>query len=139
MYNDYFGFAFAPFSVTPDSEVYFTTPAYEEALASLKYAVSERKGLVVLTGEVGTGKTTLLHRLLRQLEPEIHCAFIFNTQLTFDDLLRLALEDLGLRTPTEDRVSRIAALNRYLAERFREKQSVCLVVDEAQNLSVEAL
>jgi type II secretory pathway predicted ATPase ExeA len=139
MYNEHFGFRSTPFSVTPDSDVYYATAASEEAFASVKHAVTQKKGLVVITGEIGTGKTTLLHRLLRQLGPEIHSAFIFNTQLTFDDLLRLALEDFGLHTPAEDRVSRIAVLNRYLADRLKENESGCLVVDEAQNLSIEAL
>ncbi|HEY7167416.1 MAG TPA: AAA family ATPase [Candidatus Binatia bacterium] len=139
MYNDYFGFRLAPFSVTPDSEVYYTNASYDEAFATVKHGVADRKGLIVITGEVGTGKTTLLHRFLRQLESEFDFAFVFNTQVTFDDLLRLALEDFGLSTAAEDRVSRIAALNRYLENRLKDNRAVCLVVDEAQNLSVEAL
>src|SRR5438132_1383750 len=94
MYNDYFGFRIPPFSITPDPDLYNTNAVYQEAFASLQYGITAKKGFMVLTGEVGTGKTTLLHKLLHNLGTDTHSVFIFNTQIDFDDLLRLTLEDL---------------------------------------------
>ena len=139
MYNDFFGFRVAPFSVTPDPDLYYTNAIYQEAFASLQYGIEEKKGFIVITGEVGTGKTTLLHKLLHTLGPNVHSVFIFNTQINFDELLRLALEDLGLPRTSNDRVTLIETLNQYLIGRVKEGDITCLLIDEAQNLSVETL
>jgi general secretion pathway protein A len=139
MYNKYFGFRESPFSVTPDPRFFYTNSFYQEALAALLYGIEGRKGFIVVTGEVGTGKTTLLRKLMRNLEATIHPVFIFNTQLSFTQLLKLILHDLGLAPQRNDRLAMMEELNRYLIEQLKQRHIVCLLVDEAQNLSDEAL
>ena len=87
MYNNYFGFSESPFSVTPDPRFFYTNPVYQEAYANLRYGIEQKKGFIVITGEVGTGKSTLLRKLMRNLGDTIHSAFIFNPDL---DLPRIA-------------------------------------------------
>jgi general secretion pathway protein A len=139
MYNDFYGFRMAPFSATPDPQFFFTNRLYQEAFATLQYGVLAKKGFVVVTGEVGTGKTTLLRKLLHSLGSSVHSVFIFNTQVTFIELLRLVLDDLGLPRQSDDKLTLIAALNQYLLERLEAGHIVALLVDEAQNLSDEVL
>ena len=139
MYNDYFGFRVAPFSATPDPDLYYITPLHQEVFATLQYGVMDKKGFVLITGEVGTGKTTLLHKFLHSLGPAVHSVFIFNTQVNFDELLRLTLKDLDLTCSTNDRATMIDVLNDYLIERLKQGHIVCLLIDEAQNLSGETL
>ena len=98
MYLKYFGFREFPFSVTPDPKFFFDGPLHREAWASLFYGIKEKKGFVVVTGEVGTGKTTLLRKALRSLDATHHSVFIFNTLLTFDELLETILRDLDHRS-----------------------------------------
>src|SRR5437773_6428239 len=81
MYNRHFGFLESPFSITPDPRFFYANPVYLEAYANLRYGIDAKKGFIVITGEVGTGKTTLLRKLMRELESTIHFAFIFNTDL----------------------------------------------------------
>ena len=83
MYNSYFGFSVSPFSVTPDPNFFYTNPVYQEAYANLRYGIEAKKGFIVITGEVGTGKTTLLRKLMHNLEGTIHSVFVFNTYLDF--------------------------------------------------------
>jgi general secretion pathway protein A len=139
MYKEYFGFRMDPFSATPDADLYYANAGNQEAFATLRYGITAKKGFTVITGEAGTGKTTLLHKLLRNLGPTVHSVFIFNTQINFDELLRLTLDDLGLARQADDRVTMVEALNQYLIERLKENHIVCLLIDEAQNLSAEAL
>src|SRR5215467_6030863 len=139
MYNEYFGFRTDPFSATPDADLYYANAGNQEAFATLRYGITGKKGFAVITGEAGTGKTTLLHKLLRNLGPTVHSIFIFNTQINFDELLRLTLDDLGLPRPSDDRLTLFESLNQYLIERLKADHIVCLLIDEAQNLDAEAL
>lgn len=139
MYNSYFRFRESPFSVTPDPKFFYTNPAYQEAFATLRYGIEGKKGLIVITGEVGTGKTTLLRRLMRSLEATTHSVFIFYTDVSFAELLRLILRDLGLATRRENRSTMIKKLNDYLIEQLKKGHIVSLLIDEAQNLSDEAI
>src|SRR5918996_2160188 len=107
MYDRYFGFLEPPFSVTPDPRFFYTNPVYLEVYANLSYGIQARKGFIAMTGEVGTGKTTLLRKLMRNLDGSIHTVFIFNTDVTFNELLRLILRDLGLPTQGKDRLAMI--------------------------------
>jgi type II secretory pathway predicted ATPase ExeA len=113
---------------------------HAEALATLVYAVQERKGFITLTGEVGTGKTTILNALLQKLESSVQTAFIFNTALEVEDLFATILEELELEPIVPFRKSAaLSRLNRYLIERLERGQQTLLIVDEAQNLSNRAI
>ncbi len=139
MYNEHFGFTESPFNVTPDSRFFFVNPCYEEAFATLSYGIDARKGFIVVTGEPGTGKTTLLKRLTCSLDSNVHAACIFDPHLTFIQLLRLTLDELGAPSTGKDRLTMMGQLYDYLVEQLEKGQIVCLMIDEAQNLSVEML
>jgi type II secretory pathway predicted ATPase ExeA len=139
IYNSYFGFREIPFSVTPDPRFFYANSLYQEALATLQYGIKNKKGFIVITGEVGTGKTTLLRKLMRQLEASIDSVFIFNTYLSFSELLQLILQDLGLPLKEKTRLVMIQELNEYLMQQLQKGRTVSLLIDEAQNLSDESL
>ena len=139
MYNEHFGFTESPFNITPDPRFFFVNPCYEEAFATLRYGIDGRKGLIVVTGEAGTGKTTLLKRLMHGLEPNIHTACIFDPHLSFSELLRCTLCDLGITSEEEDRLTMMAQFYDYLVRQFENGQIVSLMIDEAQMLSEEVL
>ena len=139
MYEDYFGFSSLPFSITPDPRFFYDNPVYREAFATLRYGIESRKGFILITGEVGTGKTTLLKVFMQCAESNIHSAFIFNPKLSPTELLRVTLNDLGVVTATEDRVALTSQLNNYLIDQLKRRQVVALLVDEAQNMSNDLL
>jgi type II secretory pathway predicted ATPase ExeA len=134
MYTDYFGFREKPFGVTPDPRFFYTNPCYQEAYASLLYGIRERRGLIVLTGEVGTGKTTLLRRLMGHMESTVRFVFFYNTTLSFEELLDFMCEELGLPIKEAGRHQKIHALNQLLMDQLARAGTVALLIDEAQNL-----
>src|SRR5687767_4457764 len=129
MYNRYFGFLESPFSISPNPRFFYSNPIYLEAYANLRYGIEAKKGFICITGEVGTGKTMLLRKLMRSFENTIHFVFIFNPNLTFDQLLRAILHDLGLQTQAKDRLAMFEELNDYLIEQLKKRHIVCLLVD----------
>jgi general secretion pathway protein A len=139
MYNEYFGFTEAPFSLTPDPRFSYTNALYQEAFATLRYGIEARKGFIVITGEAGTGKTTLLRRLMQSFGRHVQTAYIYNPHVTLTELLRLILTDLGLTNRTDDRLAMIAQLDEYLIKQLKQRNIVTLLVDEAQELSIEML
>ena len=139
MYEKHFGFVEPPFSVSPDPRFFYANPVYREALVTLHYGIETRKGFVIITGEAGTGKTTLLRMLMHNLDSAIHTAFIFNPRLSFTALLRFILSDLGLASSAKDRLKLTEQLNSYLIEQLKKGHTVALLVDEAQALSDEIL
>lgn len=139
MYNAYFGFREKPFNVTPDPRFFYANPIYQEAYASLVYGIKERKGFIMLTGEVGTGKTTLLRRLMNNMEATARFVFFYNTTLTFEELVTFVCEELGLETKGGERLKKIQALNEFLIEQLKKDGTVVLLIDEAQNLADDAL
>ena len=140
MYNRFFGFDRDPFRVNPDPSFLFMSEGHAEALATLVYAVQERKGFITLTGEVGTGKTTILNALLQKLESSVQTAFIFNTALEVPDLFATIFEELELEPVVPFRKSAaLSRLNRYLIARLERGLQTLLIVDEAQNLSEAVL
>ncbi len=140
MYKDYFGFDVHPFRVNPDPKFMYFSESHQEALSTLIYAVLQHKGFIVLTGEVGTGKTTVLNALLQKIDPSVQCAYLFNTKLSPDDFFIYLLLELGLERPYPFRKGEaLHQLNHYLIERLRENKQTLLIVDEAQNLSVDLL
>jgi general secretion pathway protein A len=139
MYLTFYGLTDKPFNATPDPRFLYLSPGHREALAQLLYGTQERKGFIVLTGKVGTGKTTLLHALRQRLNGQSAIAFVVNSTLPFDELLEYILEDLGIKPRERSRAQRLIALNNFLIERERAGQNTVLVVDEAQNLDVATL
>lgn len=133
------GLARSPFPPTPDAGSYFFTPHLQEQFAEVMHCIEARKGFVLLTGEVGLGKSTLVRRLLDTLPAQDTCsALVFNTFLQGPALLAAVLRDFGL-APQGDLDSSLAALNAFLLERHREGKTCLLVIDDAQNLDVESL
>lgn len=140
MYKQFFGLKENPFNSNPDPRFLFHTPETEEALACLTYGIQKRRGFVQLTGEVGTGKTTLLNKLLDWLRRErVATSFVFNSHLTVDEFLDFMMADFGIASGGGLKSQVLLRLNQWLLERYAEGQTAVLVVDEAQNLSVELL
>jgi general secretion pathway protein A len=139
VYLKFFELTEKPFELTPDPKFLFLTPGHREALAQLVYGVQEEKGFILMTGEVGTGKTTLLRTLLQRVESHLDSAFIMNSTLPFDEILEYAFADLGIGDPRGTRAQRLIALNRFLIEQRRAGRKTALIIDEAQNLSIETL
>jgi general secretion pathway protein A len=135
MYNSYFGFLESPFSVTPDPRYFYTNPVYLEAYATLRYGIEAKKGFIVMTGEVGTGKTTLLRKLLHNLEDTVHSVFVFNTYPTFLELLQFTLHDLGIAPKNTSKVTMLQELSDYLIQQHKRGHAVAALIDESQNLS----
>src|SRR5687767_1380884 len=138
MYNDFYGFREAPFNITPDPRFLFFSDRHREAYDHLLFGIRERKGFIQLTGEVGAGKTTLCRAVLEALGPSFKTALILNPCLTANQMLRTILTELGLR-PGRDRAASLAVLNRFLLEELAAGHDVVLLIDEAQDLSVELL
>lgn len=142
IYCDHFGLTREPFSVTPDPSFLYLSDSHTEALAQLVYGITARRGFVVLTGEVGTGKTTLIQRLLDELNGTTQTALIFNMVVSPQDLLRYVCEKFGLVTNQDNHQQLhdyISLLERFLLDSYRNGQNVALIIDEAQNLSAEVL
>jgi general secretion pathway protein A len=139
MYERFYGLKEKPFNNTPDPKFLLLTPSHREALAQLVYGVQEHKGFMVLTGEVGTGKTTLLRALMRRLDSTTAVSFLFNSTLSFDESLEYMLEDFGIGKAGETRVQRLISLNNFLIERRRAGQNTVVIFDEAQNLEAGSL
>jgi general secretion pathway protein A len=139
VYTGHFGLREAPFRATPDPRFFYSNAAYREAYATLLYGVLERKGFIVLTGEVGTGKTTLLRRLMDQLGAPVRFVLFYNTTLTFDETIELICAELGLPTEGSTRVQRLQRLNDLLIAEAQQGGHVVLLVDEAQNLGLDVL
>src|SRR5262245_20307181 len=135
MYNGHFGFLESPFSVTPDPRFFYTNPVYLEAFATLRYGIETKKGFIVITGEVGTGKTTLLRKLLHNLEDTVHSVFIFHTYPSFPELLQFTLHDLGLAPKNTNKVTMLQELGDYLIQQHLRGHTVAALIDEAQNLN----
>jgi general secretion pathway protein A len=139
MYLGFYGFREKPFSTTPDPRFLYMTPDHLDALAQLIYSVEDNRGFLVLTGEVGTGKTTLLHALLEHLDGQAAVALILNSTLPYEGILESMLGDYGVPTEGLTTAERLRALNRFLRERRGQGLGAVLIVDEAQNLSPETL
>jgi len=135
MYKKFFGLTRNPFEISPDPYFLFATPRYKEAFASVVHGIQRHKGFIVVTGEVGTGKTLLVRCVLQLLHrDQIEFANVFNPCLTPLEFLRYVVGDLGLRPGTQDKASLLQELNNYLVARFRKNTTTVLIVDEAQDL-----
>jgi general secretion pathway protein A len=139
MYESFFGLNEPAFALAPDPRFLWLSETHEEGLAALVYGVVRRKGFLLLTGEVGTGKTTLLHALLGQLEADTTAAFVFNPRLEPLEFFRVLFDEYGIERPCESKAEYLLALNHFLIDRLEQNLSTLLIIDEAQNLSSEML
>jgi type II secretory pathway predicted ATPase ExeA len=140
MYKSFFGLRAQPFGASPDPRFLYMMPQIREALACLQYGIATRKGFVVMTGEVGTGKTTLLKTVLNSFAKDrVSTAFIFNPRLDVLDFLEFVLTDFGIPPVNRTKSGMLLQLNRWLIDRYRSRGLCAIVVDEAQNLSWELL
>jgi general secretion pathway protein A len=141
MYKQYFQLTRNPFEPTPDPHCFVPTPRHNEALAALYHGVRRHKGFVVVTGEVGTGKTLLLRCLLRLLEDskDIAYAYLFYNRLSPNDLLQYVAADFGLSVSGKGKVELLLELSKFLITRGKMKMTTVLIVDEAHDLPVETL
>jgi general secretion pathway protein A len=139
MYNAHFKFPESPFGVTPDPQFYYSNSVNREAWATLRYGIEERKGFIVITGDPGTGKTTLLRKALHTLGPNVASAYISHTLVNYTELLELILSDLGLPVAAGNTSAMIERLSQYAIEQFEKGKLVALLIDEAQDLSLPSL
>ena len=140
MYESFFGLRAHPFGSSPDPRFLYVMPHIRETLACLQYGIAARKGFIVMTGEVGTGKTTLLKTALNRFDNDnVLTSFVFNPRLEVLDLLEFVLTDFGISPVARTKSTMLIQLNRWLVERFRNNKVSVIVIDEAQNLSLDLL
>ena len=139
MYESFFGLREKPFTLNPDPDYLYLSETHEDVYTHLEYAVQEHHGFVVITGEIGAGKTTLIHHLLRKVERTVRMGVVNNTSIAPEQFLGLVCAEFGLAAPASDKAAALAALHRFLLERHAKAERVVLIVDEAQNLSDETL
>lgn len=147
MYLDFFSFTEQPFNVTPDTRFLYLSPQHEEAIGTLLYGIRERRGFVVLTGEVGTGKTTSIRALMNRIheqnekgEEEVETALIINPLLSVVEIIQAINKDFGCEKVARESVqSELEVLNNFLLENDRRGRNAAVIIDEAQDLSSESL
>jgi general secretion pathway protein A len=140
MYKGFFGLREDPFNANPDPRYLFLTKEVEEALSGLMYGVHNRKGFITLTGEVGTGKTTLVNRLLDWLhQRRARTAFLFNSRMNTNQLFDFIVAEFGISCDARSKSQQLMKLNQWLLDRYRAGETVVLIVDEAQNLTLPVL
>jgi general secretion pathway protein A len=139
MYNQFFGFKERPFQLVPNPAYFFLSRSHEEAMAHLIYAVSQGDGFVEITGEVGTGKTTLCRAFLENLGPETEVAYVFNPKLDSIQLLKAINDEFGISAEADNAKELVDNLNAFLLQKKAEGKHAIAVIDEAQNLSYDVL
>ncbi len=139
MYNKFFGFKEKPFKLVPNPAYFYLSKSHEEALAHLNYAISQGDGFVEITGEVGTGKTTLCRAFLDSLNGTVEAAYIFNPKLGPKQLLRTINEEFGIKSEADNTKNLIDTLNIFLMQKKASGKKVILLIDEAQNLNRNVL
>jgi len=139
MYETFFGLKEKPFNVTADPAFFFMSKRHKEAFSHMVYGIHQRKGILVVTGEVGAGKTTLCRVLLNNLDKKIKSAFILNPNFSSLELLHIIVEDFGISPIRKSKVFLISDLNKFLLKESQEHHNVVLIIDESQNLEPEQL
>lgn len=139
MYTKYFGLHTKPFELLPNSSILFPSKAHKRALTYIDYGIRSKAGFILLTGEVGSGKTTLIRNLLCRQSQDLVVSKVFNTRVSSEDLLRLISDDFSLPTEGKDRFTLLRGLNDFLIEQFAGSRQAVLVIDEAQNLTRQGL
>lgn len=139
MYCDFYKLTERPFNVTPDPKFLYLNARYREAIASLHYGITQRKGFITLIGEAGTGKTTLLKKLLDELDPKTRTVFIFNTNVTFEEILEYIFAEFDLPIHNGKKLYMLQRLNTFLLNELQNGGNVALLIDEAQDLEFAVL
>jgi general secretion pathway protein A len=140
MYSDHYGLTAKPFQLTPDPRFYFDSATHKKAMAYLGYGLAQGEGFIVITGEIGSGKTTLVGHLMATIDSSRLTAIkIVSTQIEGDDMLRMAAQGMGLPSDGLEKAQVLDRIERYLIDQAREGKRALLIVDEAQNLPVSAL
>ena len=139
MYTKHYGFSEQPFNMTPNPRFFYESSKHTEALSTLVYAIEQRKGFVVITGDIGSGKTTVCRSLLNHLNAYTEVALITNSHISGKDLLVTILEDLEVEFKMGSKARLLSQLNDYLIMQLRNNNNVVLIIDEAQNLSASVL
>lgn len=139
MYNEFYNFKEDPFNVTSDPEFFFSSKRHAEAFSHLLYGITNRKGIIVMTGEIGTGKTTLCRTLLNNLDRNIKTAFILNPRFSDVQLMQMIIKDLGIPGEYKTKFAIINVLNEFLIHETNAGNNVVIIIDEAQNLAVNQL
>lgn len=139
MYLEYFGFKDFPFRLTPDTDYLYMSPVHSRAMSYMEYAIFNQEGFVIITGEIGSGKTTVIQKLLSEIDDDINLAKIFQTQLDEVEFLQAVLVEFGLNPFSAKKVELLNMLNQYLVDSYMNGKKVVLIVDDAQNLSIRVL
>ncbi len=139
MYCAFYGFQERPFNLTPDPHFLYLNSHYREAYAHLVYGIRERRGFVVVTGEVGIGKTTLIQNLLNNLDENVEIAYIFNPILSITEFFAAIFDEFGIHPHSQDKHVNLRIFNDFLLKCLKERKIPVLVIDEAQNLSRKVL
>ena len=140
MYKEFYGFSEDPFQLSPDLRFFYMSEQHRAAFAHLTYALNKSKGFTVITGEAGTGKTTLIQMMLARLDGHTRTAHLFNPKLSTPDFLKYICQDLGLKTEgLTTKGDLLTLLHKFLLECYARKERVVLVIDEAQTLSPKLL
>jgi len=139
MYEKFYGFKEKPFNATPDSKFFFPSPKHTEALSCLVYAINERKGFVVITGEIGAGKTTVCRSLMNKVDSNTRVALITNTHLTCKELIAEILDEFEVEYKSGTKQKLLSQLNTYLIKQLSSDINIVLIIDEAQNLTTNVL
>lgn len=139
MYCDYYELKDNPFNVTADPDFFFSSKYHTEAMHQLLFGIDQRKGIMVITGEIGTGKTTLCRKLLQQANKKTRFALVLNPNFSELELLQLILRDFGIRTRNENKIALFNKLNHFLLKESKKGYNIVIVIDEAQNLGTDQL
>jgi type II secretory pathway predicted ATPase ExeA len=139
MYKAFYGFQEKPFSLTPDPDFLYLTKQHGTALTMLNYGLQSEAGISVITGEVGSGKTTLIRAILQQLEENVDVGLISNAHSAFGDLLQWVLMAFNISTEAQDKAGRYQVLTDFLISNYAKNKKTVLIIDEAQNMNVETL
>ena len=139
MYLEHFGLKDYPFRITPDTDYLYMSSSHSRAMNYMKYAVVNREGFIVITGDIGSGKTTLIKKIISNLDDDVIVAKIFQTQLNEEEFLQSILVEFGINPFNAKKVELLTMLNQFLVDCYAEKKQVILIVDDAQNLNKRVL
>src|SRR5262249_760967 len=139
MYKEFYGLTTYPFTLTPDTQFLYSSENYKDCLFYLQHGLEREYGLLVMTGDIGTGKTFLLNSLIKILDEKTHAAFLVNSLLDSFEILQYASEEFGLKITGKSKAELLLNLKEFLSARAMTNEKIVLIIDEAQNLSIEVL